>query len=77
MDLTDRIMDGPRRIVVTPKETLGQIGDFLAAMGHGSAGSQAAAVGATIVFALLVLRLAQRGFDRRTIGAPDMAPRPI
>ena len=77
MDLTDRIMDGPRWIVVTPKGALGQIGDFLAAMGLGSAGSQAAAMGATIVFALLVLRLAHRGSDRRTIGAADMAPRPI
>ena len=74
MDLTDRILDGPRWIVVTPKGPLGEIGDFLAAMGLGSAGSQAAAMGAMIVFALLVLRLAQRGFDRQTIGAADMAP---
>ena len=74
MDLTDRIMDGPRWIVVTPKGTLGQIGDFLAAMGLGSAGPQAAAMGATIVFALLVLRMAQRGFDRQTIGAADLGP---
>jgi len=77
MDLTDRMMDSPRRIVVTPKETLGQIGDFLAAMGLRTAGSQAAAVGATIVFALLVLRLAQRGSDCQPIGVADMAPRPI
>ena len=74
MDLTDRIVDGPRWIVVTPKGPLGAIGDFLAAMGLGSAGSQAAAMGAMIVFALLVLRLAQHGFDRQTIGAADMAP---
>jgi len=72
MDLTDRIMDGPRWIVVTPKGTLGQIGDFLAEMGLGTAGSQAAAMEALIVFALLVLSMAQRSFDRQTIGAADL-----
>ncbi len=74
MDLTDRIVDGPRWIVVTPKGTFGQIGDFLAEIGLGSAGSQAAAMGALIVFALLMLRLAQRGFDRQTIGAAEIGP---
>ena len=45
--------------------------------GLGLPGRRRRRMGATIVFALLVLRLAQRGFDRQTIGAADLAPRPI
>ena len=68
MDLTDRTVDGPRWIVVTPKGTFGQIGDLLAAMGLGTSGAQAAAMAATIVFARLVLHVMQRSLDRQSLG---------
>lgn len=61
-------MDGPRWNVVTPKGTFGQIGDLLAAMGLGTAGAQAAAMAATNVYALLILRVMHRSLDRRSIG---------
>lgn len=71
MDLTDRIMDGPRWIVVAPKGPFGQIGDLLTAMGLGTAGAQAAAMAATIVCALLVLRVRHRSLDRQGLGPAD------
>lgn len=71
MDLTDRIMDGPRWIVVAPKGPFGQIGDLLAAMGLGTAGAQAAAMAATIVLALLVLRVMHRSLGRQGLGPAE------
>ena len=71
MDLTDRIVYGPRWIVVAPKGPFGQIGDLLAAMGLGTAGAQAAAMAATIVCALLVLRVMHRSLDRQGLGPAD------